>query len=342
MESLDHYLVASFQVDLPLIYRREEISDRISNITGLIDDLVAGYRHLLPLKLIVMPEFSVCPVAYGTTRELLEHLAIGSNSSLFDPFLERASRYQVYIMLGTFLECDPRWPELVFNTALLVGPEGMELKYRKVNPLIPLEICASPADIPDYPDPLFPVADTPIGKIGIGICYDMAFPETARQLALNGAEIILDPSAWMVPWGTAEPRQTLEILTRARAIENSVYLITSCLSPTRKHHPPFIWSGDSMVIDPDGRVLARAGSAAGDGVAITTIHLDEVRARRQQQDIFAPLLHLRTHAYEGYTGEIYPADDLSAGAEVTEDRILAAIQSSRETLGFARTKKTGT
>ena len=62
------------------------------------------------------------------------------------------------------LEVDPRWPGVVFNTTCLIGPEGILYKYRKVNPWIPYEVHASPHDLEGYDEPLFPVADTPIGR----------------------------------------------------------------------------------------------------------------------------------------------------------------------------------
>ena len=74
------------------------------------------------------------------------------------------------------LEADARWPGVVFNTTCLIGPAGILYKYRKVNPWIPYEVHASPHDLEGYDDPLFPVADTPIGRIGCAICYDWLFP----------------------------------------------------------------------------------------------------------------------------------------------------------------------
>ena len=118
------------------------------------------------------------------------------------------------------IEADPRWPGVVFNTTCLVGPEGILYKYRKVNPWIPYEVHASPHDLPGYDEPLFPVADTPIGRIGCAICYDWLFPEAIRQLAANGAEVLMRVSAYMDPWGATEPMNWWTIVNRCRALEN--------------------------------------------------------------------------------------------------------------------------
>ena len=91
----------------------------------------------------------------------------------------------------------------------------MLYKYRKVNPWIPYEVHASPHDSPGYDEPLFPVADTPIGRLGCAICYDWLFPEAMRQLAANGAEVLIRVSAYMDPWGATEPMDWWTVINRA-------------------------------------------------------------------------------------------------------------------------------
>ena len=78
----------------------------------------------------------------------------------------QGAEHGIYVQTGTLLESDARWPGVVFNTTCLIGPEGILYKYRKVNPWIPYEVHASPHDLPGYDEPLFPVADTPIGQLG--------------------------------------------------------------------------------------------------------------------------------------------------------------------------------
>lgn len=332
VEAISQYYVAATQVNFPIIHHRDEIHGRVAAMAKFIDDLIVGYRHTLPIKLVVFPEFAIAPVSYATTPELIEHLAINMTDPAFDPLLNRARNLDIYIQAGSFLECDPKWPHLVFNTALLIGPDGIELRYRKVNPLIPLELCASPADLSDYPEPLFPVADTAIGRIGLTICYDLFFPETFRQLASTGAEIILNPSAWMPPWGVIPPQDTLTVLARARAIENKAYIIQSCLTSTYHNHPPFIWNGGSAIINPAGQVIAQAEAGSGDNVAIGLINLEEVRGRRVGEDICNSLLHLRTHAYPVFQQAIMRQNREIDTKPNTEPLVLQMIRNSREKL----------
>jgi predicted amidohydrolase len=125
---------------------------------------------------------------------------------------------------------------LVYNTAVLLGPDGALVgKYRKVT-LPRTEIEAGVCPGTDYP-----VFDTAIGRIGLMICYDGFFPEPARQLALRGAEILAFPVAGCNP-----------LLAAARACENHVFLVSSTYCD-----PALRWM-ISAVYDREGRVLAQA------------------------------------------------------------------------------------
>ena len=175
-----------------------------------------------------------------------------------DVYEKLAKKYGCYIQTGTFLEADPDFPDCVFNTTVLIGPGGVLSKYRKVNPWIPWEVHASPHDIPDYPHDPFPVVDTELGKLGVAICYDWLFPETIRQIAFNGAEVLIRVSAYMDPWGTAEPTDWWTLINRTRALENTAYVVASNQGARMAHYPPFSWPGGSMVVDYDGRILSQA------------------------------------------------------------------------------------
>src|SRR5213594_3748353 len=114
---------------------------------------------------------------------------------------------------------------------------------------------------------------TTLGTLGLSICYDLRFPELYRGLAARGAEILLVPSAFTFPTGAAH----WEVLCRARAIENQCYVIAADQTGTSPNGVPDY--GDSCIIDPWGRVLARAGDC--DGVVTATIDLGYLaRVRR--------------------------------------------------------------
>jgi predicted amidohydrolase len=147
-------------------------------------------------------------------------------------FGELARRYHLHIVLSMH----ERDGHLVYNAAVLLGPDGVLLgKYRKMC-LPPGEAEAGIAPGNDYP-----VFDTKIGKVGMMVCYDGFFPEVARALSNRGAEII----AWPV-WG-CNP-----LLARARACENHVYLVSSTFMEPR--HGWMI----SAVFDQTGKPIAQA------------------------------------------------------------------------------------
>jgi len=202
---------------------------------SMIDSAVIGSAPFLPVRLVAFPEFAHAAPVFVTVAELREKLAVQIPNEHTERLTEKASEHNIYIQSGTMLEVDARWPGVVFNTTCLVGPEGILYKYRKVNPWIPFEVHSSPHDIEGYDEPLFPVADTPIGRIGCAICYDWIFPEAIRQLAANGAEVLIRVSAYMDPWGATEPMDWWTIVNRCRALENTAYVVAANQGASLKH-----------------------------------------------------------------------------------------------------------
>ncbi|NBX04202.1 MAG: carbon-nitrogen hydrolase family protein, partial [Alphaproteobacteria bacterium] len=112
------------------------------------------------------------------------------------------------------------------------------------------------------------VADTPAGRLGMTICYDVRFPHLYRQLAKAGAQILAVPAAFTQTTGEAH----WEVLLRSRAIENGCYVIAPAQTGT---HPGGRKTfGHALIIDPWGKVLADAGE--GEGVIVADIDLAEV------------------------------------------------------------------
>ena len=180
------YSVAVCQTDLPNPVERRAMRANTDRMLSMIDSAVAGSAPFLPVRLVVFPEFAHSAPVFQTVGELLEKLAVQIPNEHTERLAQKASEYDIYIQSGSMLEVDARWPGVIFNTTCLIGPEGILYKYRKVNPWIPYEVHASPHDLEGYDEALFPVANTPIGRIGCAICYDWVFPEAIRQLAANG------------------------------------------------------------------------------------------------------------------------------------------------------------
>ncbi len=188
----------------------------------------------------------------------------------------------------------------MFNTTCLIGPEGLLYKYRKVNPWIPYEVHASPHDLAGYDEPLFPVADTPIGRIGCAICYDWLFPEAMRQLTANGAEVLIRVSAYMDPWGATEPMNWWTLVNRCRALENTAFVVAANQGASLRHYPPYSWPGGSQIVDFDGRLLAEASPGPGERIVVAPIDISALRHERATRRGHHMLAHLRTEAYPVY------------------------------------------
>jgi len=161
-------------------------------------------------------------------------------------FADLAKQHHLHIVLSLY----ERAGHLIYNTAVLLGPDGQIIgKYRKVS-LPPSEAAKGIA-----PGHEFPVFNTSFGKVGLMVCYDGFFPEVARELTKNGAEVI----AWPV-WG-CNP-----LLARARACENHVYLVSSTFM-----NEDAGWML-SAVFDQGGKPVAQSGKWGSVAVAEVTLN----------------------------------------------------------------------
>ncbi len=303
---LIRYAAAACQTDFPNPTERKRMRANTERMCAMIDSAVAGAAPFLPVRLVVFPEFAHAAPVFATVQELLDNLAITIPNEHTERLAGKAKEYDLYIQSGTMLEADEKYPSVVFNTTCLIGPQGILYKYRKVNPWIPYEVHASPHDIEGYDEPLFPVADTPIGRIGCAICYDWLFPEALRQLTANGAEILLRVSAYMDPWGATEPMAWWTIVNRCRALENLAYVVAANQGAQLKFYPPYSWPGGSQVIDFDGRLLAQASPGPGERIVVAPLDISALRHERATRSGHHMLAHLRTEAYPIYQPHGYP------------------------------------
>src|SRR5437763_16716925 len=94
-----------------------------------------------------------------------------------------------------------------------------------------------------YDSDPFPIAYTEIGRIGAAICYDWLFPEAIRQLALNGAELLVRVSAYMDPWGATPPMDWWTLVNRCRAVGNIAYVVACNQGASAEKYPLISWPG---------------------------------------------------------------------------------------------------
>ena len=319
------YYTAACQTDFPAPTSRAEIAERTARMCQIAEQTVVGYEPFFDVRLLVFPEFAHAVPIHDTADKLLEHLAVEVPNEHTERYAALARQYGCYLQTGSFLERDERYPGAVFNTTALIGPGGLLAKYRKVNTWIPWEVHTSPHDLPDYDEDLFPVVDTELGRLGVAICYDWLFPETIRELAFRGAEVLLRVSAYMDPWGTQEPMDWWTLVNRTRALENTAYVVAANQGASLRHYPPFSWPGGSMVVDPDGRLLAQADPGPGEKVVVAPIDIDRLRAERARRRGHDTRAHLRSeaHAYL-HRPRLAPAGGAVATIDELDERIAAA------------------
>ncbi len=331
MDSL--YYAAACQTNFPAPTSTADIADRTRRMCEMAEQTVVGYEPFHDVRLLAFPEFAHAVPIHDSVEKLRRHLGVPVPNEHTDRYEALARQYGCYIQTGSFLEAPEGLPDVVFNTTVLVGPDGVLAKYRKVNPWVPWEVHASPHDVPGYEDDLYPVVDTELGRLAVATCYDWLFPETLRELTFRGAEVLIRISAYMDPWGTAEPTNWWTLVNRTRALENTAYVVAVNQGAEMSNYPPFSWPGGSMVVDYDGRILAQADPGPGEKVVVAPIDVRRIRderARRMGHDMIGQL-RTETLTYTQQPG-LAPA----AGHPITIDSLKQRIRTSQETLAARR------
>lgn len=238
--------VVQYAPEWRLVVRNRELSrDRIA---------AAAERGA---SLVVLPECCTTGLAFDERADLLE-LAEPADGPTAPLWSEIARERRIWIV-GGIAERDG---DGLFNTAVVVGPHGLVCRYRKTHTF------GRERNLFDLGETLVSF-DTPWGRVGLAICYDLWFPEVARTLALNGAGLIAVPSNWFVP-----PRQAADAddaapmafhLATAAACSNEVTI--ACAGRTGvENGTRFI--GGSFIIGPNGRPLAGPASRTGDEILV--------------------------------------------------------------------------
>lgn len=163
-----------------------------------------------------------------------------------------AARHNMYIQIG--MAESARAGQAFYNSAVLVGPDGVVGVFRKLHDRGEWPVFCSGDE--------FPIMETAIGKLGAFVCYDMCFPETVRTYSVRGAVIASMSTAWpLKDPNIPDPESdhyayVYDILTRAHAIANQVFFISSNqVGPTGR----FNYYGHARIISPTGKVLADSG-----------------------------------------------------------------------------------
>jgi predicted amidohydrolase len=273
----------------------------------------------LPVRLVVVPEGGL--QAFNDEVLDLDHATFARECAIDIPGPETrylgdlAREYDTYVMAQAKAR-HPEFPDRFFNVGFALDPRGeIVLKHYKLTTLYPVEHSVTPHDVWDRwielyglnLDAFFPVADTEIGRLGVLMANEGSYPENARGLALNGAEVLYRASYPHPHTGN----EFFEIQSRARALDNNVYVIapnlaTYYLTP-ESTDPIDTFGGRSMVIDYKGRIVGQHLYGAGSSYVAGTIDIGALRHFRTnaQWDNWAK--DLRTEIYQLVYGQaIYP------------------------------------
>jgi predicted amidohydrolase len=240
--------VAACQID-PTLGEVEANLDRIARAVG--EAAAAGATFT------VLPEAAVTGYAFASLSEALP-VARKAEAISEHALLGLAQTHRMTIVCGT-LDSDA---DEVFNTALVLLPDGRRYRYRKIHlPFLGVDRFATPG--PDAPA----VIESDGLRFGVLICYDLRFPEVARICALEGADLIALPTNW--PVGVEfHP----DLFAPARAAENHCYVLAADRVGTERGTT---FMGRSLLVDYDGKVLAKAGG----GEELLTGEIDPAAAR---------------------------------------------------------------
>lgn len=245
-------LVSSYDKKANLNCILNYIDEAAANGADLVlfpEQFLSGYLQ----SLVAMP-FSDFEYQYTNAEVIPEGESVQA-------VIKKAMEKKIYVAFG-MTERDDKIEYKMYNSVCFVGPEGYIGKYRKVHlPADEVHIYTAGTS--------FPVFDTPIGKIGICICYDKQFPESCREMALGGAEIILHPTAWPINNPTDEIKADIKkdlmykIYTTyetSRAMENQCLFVSSNqIGKTGDIE----YLGCSTITDAFGEQLATTGYSEG-------------------------------------------------------------------------------
>jgi 5-aminopentanamidase len=234
-------------------------------------------------ELVVFPECAIPGYMFESADEAMAYAEEIPGPST-DALTEAAARTGAHVCCG-LIERDG---DRLHNAAVLIGPGGLVGTYRKTHlPFLGVDRFVVPGDE-------LPVWDTPLGRIGVEICYDLRFPEVTRTLALKGADIVCHPTNFPMA-----ARVQTEVITTARAAENRIFLLTAN-RVGRERSGEFC--GWSQICDPTGTRLAEA-DATEEGVFLADVDL----ALAREKDLIVKPGEYEMRLFDDRRPELYQA-----------------------------------
>ena len=272
-----------------------------------------------PVRLIAIPEGAL--QAFNDEVLDLDHVKFANECAIdipgpeTDALGEIARDHDAYVMAQAKAR-HADWPDRFFNVGFILDPKGkVILKHYKVSPLFPVEHSVCPHDIYDWwiekygrtLDAFWPVVDTEIGRLGMMMANEGSYPENARALAMNGAEVVYRAS-YPHP---ATGNDFFEIQSRARALDNNFYVVAPNMGTyylfAEDDTPIDTFGGRSFIIDHRGAIVGRQDYGAGSTYVAGIIDIEALRHHRASAQWDNWLKDIRTELYGLlYEKPIYP------------------------------------
>ena len=246
-------------------------SDKTENLRRA----AALIRQAAPADMAVLPEMFCCPYDNSCFRAYGEP----AGGAAYQMLSRTARELGLWLVGGSLPELEAG---RVYNTSFVFDPQGVCVaRHRKMHLF---DISVEGGQSFRESDTLSPgndvtVFDSPWGKLGLCICFDLRFEELARVMTLQGAQAIFVPAAFNMTTGPAH----WELLFRQRAVDNQLFTIGT--SPARNEQETYVAWGHSVICDPWGSVLHQCG--AGEELAVTTLDLKRVESVRRQLPILS-------------------------------------------------------
>ena len=240
---------------------------------------VASRLGSVECELIVLPEFAFTGYQFVDQKEVLELSERVPEGPTTQACLELARQHRMYLVVGL----PEKAGQHCYNSAIVVGSFGVSVGcYRKTHLFCEETLFFSPGDSG------FLVWDIGPARIGVMICFDWYYPEAARTLALQGAEIVCHPSNLVLPH-CPDAMVT-------RSLENRVFSITANRigQEARGGKPPLTFIGKSEIVSPTGHILSRA---AVDAPEFAVVEIDVNEARNKSINPYNELLKDRRPGY---------------------------------------------
>ena len=233
---------------------------------------------------IVLPEMFNCPYS---NDKFVEYAENEKSSHTLESISKLAGKHETYILAGTMPEKED---SKIYNTSYLFDREGSIIaKHRKMH-LFDVDVKGGiyfKESDTLTPGNKFSICETDFGKIGMGICYDVRFPQLAQINVNNGAKILFYPGAFNMTTGPAH----WELLFRSRALDNQVFCVG--VAPALNKDSSYHSYGHSIVVNPWGEVICQLGQK--EELKIVEIDLDEIKKVRNEIPV---LKNRRNDLYE--------------------------------------------